>query len=360
MGVVAAAAAVTRGGGGGMPRGGGGGMPRGGGGGGGGGFGRSPCLRAPRPMTRPSVAAVDPGAVVPRGPIPARGRRGGAAHRRTDAPARSGSGLGNRPGGRNRPGGASGIGNRPGVGGAAASATDLASTTGPGWSAGSAPAGIDNRARGDRRGRQPPPGIDTRRDRQSRQPPRHRQGGIGGVGNRPESTTGRGGIGGVESEINRESIIGRENRRNQPGSDRPGFDNRPGGGTNINRQHDQSGRRQHRVFQGNLTGNLRRPGLRGSPTGLQRLAGAYWGYHQGWANGYWHGYHNNNNWGWGSSPWGPRPGCRPGLSARRSTTGATPATRIPTTPKRRGPADRDRADGRRRRAADGERPRPGL
>ena len=29
-------------------------------------------------------------------------------------------------------------------------------------------------------------------------------------------------------------------------------------------------------------------------------SGAYWGYHQGWANGYWHGYHDNNNWGWGS------------------------------------------------------------
>ena len=29
-------------------------------------------------------------------------------------------------------------------------------------------------------------------------------------------------------------------------------------------------------------------------------AAAYWGYHQGWANGYWHGYHDNNNWGWGS------------------------------------------------------------
>ena len=28
--------------------------------------------------------------------------------------------------------------------------------------------------------------------------------------------------------------------------------------------------------------------------------GAYAGYHQGWANGYWHGYHNSPNWNWGS------------------------------------------------------------
>jgi hypothetical protein len=28
--------------------------------------------------------------------------------------------------------------------------------------------------------------------------------------------------------------------------------------------------------------------------------GAYGGYHQGWANGYWHGYHNSPDWNWGS------------------------------------------------------------
>jgi len=27
--------------------------------------------------------------------------------------------------------------------------------------------------------------------------------------------------------------------------------------------------------------------------------GAYGNYHAGWVNGYWHGYHANNNWGWG-------------------------------------------------------------
>ena len=35
-------------------------------------------------------------------------------------------------------------------------------------------------------------------------------------------------------------------------------------------------------------------------TGLQRLAGGYGGYHQVWANGYWHGYHDSPNWNWGS------------------------------------------------------------
>ena len=28
--------------------------------------------------------------------------------------------------------------------------------------------------------------------------------------------------------------------------------------------------------------------------------GGYAGYHQGWTNGYWHGYHNSPNWNWGS------------------------------------------------------------
>jgi tetratricopeptide (TPR) repeat protein len=37
-----------------------------------------------------------------------------------------------------------------------------------------------------------------------------------------------------------------------------------------------------------------------STAGLQQLARrVYWGYHKGWANGYWHGYHDGNAWGWG-------------------------------------------------------------
>jgi tetratricopeptide (TPR) repeat protein len=38
----------------------------------------------------------------------------------------------------------------------------------------------------------------------------------------------------------------------------------------------------------------------GSPA-YNNWRGAYWGYHKGWANGYWHGYHADNYWGWG---WG--------------------------------------------------------
>ncbi len=41
------------------------------------------------------------------------------------------------------------------------------------------------------------------------------------------------------------------------------------------------------------------PGYGVRPPAYNNWRGAYWGNHQGWANGYWHGYHNNNNWGWG-------------------------------------------------------------
>ena len=49
------------------------------------------------------------------------------------------------------------------------------------------------------------------------------------------------------------------------------------------------------------------PGYGVRPPAYNNWRGAYWGYHQGWANGYWHGYHNNNNWGWGSFAREPRP-----------------------------------------------------
>ena len=35
-------------------------------------------------------------------------------------------------------------------------------------------------------------------------------------------------------------------------------------------------------------------------TAYNNWRGGYAGYHQGWANGYWHGYHNSPNWNWGS------------------------------------------------------------
>ena len=41
------------------------------------------------------------------------------------------------------------------------------------------------------------------------------------------------------------------------------------------------------------------PGYGVRPPAYNNWRGAYWGYHQGWANGYWHGYHDSNVWGWG-------------------------------------------------------------
>jgi tetratricopeptide (TPR) repeat protein len=74
--------------------------------------------------------------------------------------------------------------------------------------------------------------------------------------------------------------VGSPGLGNRPGIDnRPGIANRPGGGSNINRPVD--------------------PGYGVRPPAYNGWRGAYWGYHQGWANGYWHGYHDNNLWGWG-------------------------------------------------------------
>jgi tetratricopeptide (TPR) repeat protein len=63
---------------------------------------------------------------------------------------------------------------------------------------------------------------------------------------------------------------------NRPGVGQPGTGDRPGVG---NRPVD--------------------PGYGVRPPANNAWRGAYWGYHKGWANGYWHGYHANNNWGWG-------------------------------------------------------------
>ena len=48
-----------------------------------------------------------------------------------------------------------------------------------------------------------------------------------------------------------------------------------------------------------MAGNRVDPGYGVGAPGYNNWRGASWGNHQGWANGYWHGYHNNNNWGWG-------------------------------------------------------------
>ena len=237
--------------GGGMPRG-GGGMPRGGGYGGGGGFSRSPGVSAPRPSPRPS----------PGGGLSGGGRPGGSQF------------GGGRPGGAQLAGGRpSTLPSRPQVGGNRPG--------GPGSGPGRGPGGIGNR-----------PGIDSRPGG---------VGGAGGIGNRPGGVGGVGGIG-----------------------NRPGIDNRPGGvggaggigrvagaagiagaagvgnrtnigsGNTINQGNVNVGG----IRQNNLAGNRVDPGYGVGAPGYNNWRGASWGYHQGWANGYWHGYHNNN-WGWG-------------------------------------------------------------
>src|SRR5579864_4110098 len=239
-----------RGGGGGM-RGGGGGMRGGGGGGGGmrgggGGFGRS---------------------------------RGGGA-RRVGGGA-GGGGMGGGPGYGSRPG----IGDRPGVGG------------GP---------GIGNRPGiGDRPGVGGGPGIGNRPSIGDRP-------GIGGgpgFGNRP-GIGDRPGVGGGPGFGNRPGIGDRPGIGGGPGignrpgmGDRPGIGNRPaigdrvgggalgnnlaiGGDTTINRGNEAGGR----IDAGYGVG----------PPAYNNWRGAYAGYHRGWANGYWHGYHNSPYWNWGS------------------------------------------------------------
>ena len=68
-----------------------------------------------------------------------------------------------------------------------------------------------------------------------------------------------------------------------------------GSGNTINRGDVNVGG----IRQNNLAGVGVDPGYGVRPPAYNNWRGAYWGYHQGWANGYWHGYHDNNNWGWG-------------------------------------------------------------
>jgi tetratricopeptide (TPR) repeat protein len=102
-------------------------------------------------------------------------------------------------------------------------------------------------------------------------------GGVGGVANRPGGVGGVGGVGGTgnRSGNNSQAIVGSGNTINQ-------------GGVNVGG-----------VRQNNLAGIGVDPGYGVRTPAYNNWRGAYWGYHQGWANGYWHGYHDNNNWGWG-------------------------------------------------------------
>ena len=288
------------GGGGGARGGGGGGMPRGGGMGGGGmggggGISRSPGVSAPRPTPRPSPGGGQPGGGRPGGPQLGGGRPGGP-----------GPGQGNRPGGiDNRPGGAGGIANRPGgAGGAGGIANRPGIDNRPGGIGGAG--GIANR-----------PGIDNRPGG---------VGGAGGIGNRPGIDNRPGGAGGI---ANRPGIDNRPGGVGGAGgiANRPGIDNRPGGVGGIggiggaggvagvgnrsginNRQISGSGNTINGgdvnvggIRQNNLAGVGVDPGYGVRPPAYNNWRGASWGYHQGWANGYWHGYHDNNysGWGWG-------------------------------------------------------------
>ena len=68
-----------------------------------------------------------------------------------------------------------------------------------------------------------------------------------------------------------------------------------GSGNTINRGDVNVGG----IRQNNLAGIGVDPGYGVRPPAYNNWRGAYGGYHKGWANGYWHGYHDNNNWGWG-------------------------------------------------------------
>ena len=70
-----------------------------------------------------------------------------------------------------------------------------------------------------------------------------------------------------------------------------------GGDRTINRENlnNVSG-----IRQGNVAGGRVDPGYGVSAPAADRWRGAYGAYHQGWVNGYWHGYHTNPSWDWGS------------------------------------------------------------
>jgi tetratricopeptide (TPR) repeat protein len=282
-------------GGGGM-RGGGGGM---GGGGmrGGGGFSHSPSFSVPR--AGGGVGGARPGAGVGGGVRPGAGVGSGARPGAgVGSGARPGAGVGGgvRPGGGvgsgARPGGGPGIGDRPGIGGGS---------------------GIGNRPGiGDRPGIGGGPAIGDRPGI---------GGGVGGVGNRPGIDNRPGLGGGVGGIGNRPGIDNRPGLGGGVGGigDRPGIDNRPGlgGGQGIGNRVGGGAIGNNTGIGGNTninlggvnTGGFQQAnvgaigGYGGYGAGLpayNNWRGAYAGYHRGWTNGYWHGYHNNAYWNWGN------------------------------------------------------------
>jgi len=116
-----------------------------------------------------------------------------------------------------------------------------------------------------------------------------------GIGNRP-------GVG--------QPGVGQPGIGNRPGiGDRPGVGDRPGGGRDVinNRPITGGDRTINRgdvgvsgIRQGNLAGARVDPGYGVRAPGSDAWRGAYGDYHRGWVNGYWHGYHTNPSWNWGS------------------------------------------------------------
>ncbi len=98
-----------------------------------------------------------------------------------------------------------------------------------------------------------------------------------GLGNRPG--VGQGGVG-----AGRPSTL--------PAG--PGLGNRPGAGNVGNVGNVNVGNVGN---VGNV--NIGNVGRVSQLPAYNNWRGAYGNYHAGWVNGYWHGYHANNNWGWG-------------------------------------------------------------
>lgn len=91
---------------------------------------------------------------------------------------------------------------------------------------------------------------------------------------------------------------------------RPGINNRPPFGDNTGNRGIAGNRTnigQGNIGQGNISNRQNNfvnrpvdPGYGVRPPAYNNWRGQYWDNHRSWVNGYWHGYHNTNNWNWGS------------------------------------------------------------
>ena len=194
-------------------------------------------------------------------------------------------------------------------------------------------------------------------------------GGVGGIGNRPGIDNRPGGVGGVGGRWHRQPTRHRQPARRRRRR-RLGIDSRPASAASAGRrhrqpadhrerQHDQPGRRQRRGNPPEQPGrDRRRPGLRGSPARLQQLAGRVLGLSPGMGQRLLARLPRQQHLGLGPVRRRGR-GRRDGLGPRLVVLQlGLRQLREPLLRRGgRGAADRDRADGRRRRAPDGDRPR---